>query len=107
MDRKILHKMKKLVDLFKSKGIKVFVYESPKYYKHAKIHKKRYAQIDSICALLGVEFLNLNNDISLTKEALYYQNTLSANQHLTCEGANAVSEVIAKKIKAEYFQTSK
>ena len=98
VDHKALQKVKTIINLCKARGIKVLVYESPMYYKHSIYQKKRYNQLDSICSLLEIPFVNLNDDHSLTRNARYFENTLKQNQHLTSEGADAVSEVIANKI---------
>ena len=98
VDQKALQKVKTIINLCKARGIKVLVYESPMYYKHSIYQKKRYNQLDSICSLLEIPFVNLNDDHSLTRNARYFENTLKQNQHLTSEGADAVSEVIANKI---------
>ena len=82
----------------KARGIEVLIYESPMYYKSVKSSYKRKKQLDSFCERLNIPYLDLNLDVSLTRTPHYFQNTTSINQHLTIDGANAVSKTIANYI---------
>ena len=95
----VLHALqKKLIKEFQSRGIKVLVYESPMYYKHFKPQIQRRKQIDSFCQQLNIPFIDLNLETFLTKKPQYFENTTTKYQHLTSEGADAVSKILANKI---------
>jgi hypothetical protein len=98
VDLKLLPIVEKLIKDCQSKGIKVLIYESPMYYKHFADQKKRNIQLDSFCKQLHIPFVNLNLEPSLTRNPNYFQNTKIDNQHLTSEGGDAVSKVLANKI---------
>lgn len=98
IDQKTLQTVKQIVTLCQERGVKVLLYESPMYYKHAEYQKKRYEQLDSISTLLNIPFVNLNKDTSLTRKSYFFENTLKPNQHLTSSGADEVSKALANKI---------
>ena len=103
VDSTVLPIVKKLIKDCQSKGIKVLIYESPMYYKHFADQKKRNMQLDSFCKQLNVPFVNLNLEPSLTRNPNYFEDTNTQNQHLTAEGGDAVSRVLANKIKQLFF----
>jgi hypothetical protein len=103
VDLTVLPIVKKLIKDCQSKGIKVLIYESPMYYKHFADQKKRNIQLNSFCKQLNIPFVNLNLEPSLTRNPNYFQDTKKENQHLTSEGADAVSKVLANKIKQLFF----
>jgi hypothetical protein len=98
VDLKVLPIVQKLIKDCQSKGIKVLIYESPMYYKHYSYQKKRNIQLDSFCKQLNIPFVNLNLEPSLTRNPNYFQDTKENNQHLTSEGGDIVSKVLANKI---------
>jgi hypothetical protein len=98
VDLKVLPIVKKLIKDCQSKGIKVLIYESPMYYQHFADQKKRNMQLDSFCKQLNIPFVNLNLEPSLTRNPNYFEDTKNINQHLTAEGGDAVSKVLANKI---------
>lgn len=98
IDLTVLSIVKKLIKEFQSRGIKVLVYESPMYYKHFKPQIQRRKQIDSFCQQLNIPFIDLNLETFLTKKPQYFENTTTKYQHLTSEGADAVSKILANKI---------
>ena len=98
VDSSVLPIVKKLIKECQSKGIKVLIYESPMYYKHFKPQIQRRKQINSFCQKLNIPFVDLNLESSLIKNTSYFENTKIENQHLTSEGADAVSKILAKKI---------
>lgn len=98
VDLTVLPIVKKLIKDCQSKGIKVLIYESPMYYKHFADQKKRNMQLASFCKQLNIPFVNLNLEPSLTRNPNYFEDTKTKNQHLTAEGADAVSNVLANKI---------
>jgi hypothetical protein len=98
IDSSVLPIVKKLIKECQSKGIQVLVYESPMYFKHFKPQIQRKKQIDSFCQQLNIPFVDLNLETSLTKKPHYFENTKAENQHLTPEGADAVSKLLANKI---------
>ena len=73
------------------------------YYKHFADQKKRNIQLASFCKQLNIPFVNLNLEPSLTRNPNYFQDTKKENQHLTAEGGDAVSKVLANKIKQLIF----
>ena len=103
VDSTVLPFVKKLIKDCQSKGIKVLLYESPMYYKHFADQKKRNMQLASFCKQLNVPFVNLNLEPSLTRNPNYFEDTKTQNQHLTAEGGDAVSKVLANKIKQLFF----
>ena len=103
VDLTVLPIVKKLIKDCQSKGIKVLIYESPMYYKHFADQKKRNIQLASFCKQLNIPFVNLNLEPSLTRNPNYFQDTKKENQHLTAEGGDAVSKVLANKIKQLIF----
>jgi hypothetical protein len=103
VDLTVLPIVKKLIKDCQSKGIKVLIYESPMYYKHFADQKKRNMQLDSFCKQLNIPFVNLNLEPSLTRNPNYFEDTKTNNQHLTAEGGDAVSKVLANKIKQLIF----
>jgi len=103
VDLTVLPIVKKLIKDCQSKGIKVLLYESPMYYKHFADQKKRNIQLASFCKQLNIPFVNLNLEPSLTRNPNYFQDTKKENQHLTAEGGDAVSKVLANKIKQLIF----
>ena len=98
VDSTVLPIVKKLIKECQSKGIKVLIYESPMYYKHFKPQIQRRKQINSFCQKLNIPFVDLNLESSLIKNTSYFENTKIENQHLTSEGADAVSKILANKI---------
>ena len=98
IDSSVFPIVKKLIKDCQSRGIGVLIYESPMYYKHFKPQIQRRKQIDSFCQQLKVPFVDLNLESSLIKNPHYFENTKTENQHLTPEGADAVSKVLANKI---------
>ena len=98
IDSSVFPIVKKLIKDCQSRGIRVLIYESPMYYKHFKPQIQRRKQIDSFCQQLKVPFVDLNLESSLIKNPHYFENTKTENQHLTPEGADAVSKVLANKI---------
>ena len=98
IDLKVLSIVEKLIRDCQSQGIKVLIYESPMYYKHIADQRKRNIQLDSFSKTLGVPLVNLSLDTTLTRNSNYFENTNTMNQHLTIEGADAVSRVLANKI---------
>jgi hypothetical protein len=98
VDLTVLSIVKKLIKDCQSKGIKVLIYESPMYYKHYSYQKKRNIQLDSFCKQLNIPFVNLNLEPSLTRNPNYFEDTKTNNQHLTAEGGDVVSKVLANKI---------
>ena len=98
VDLAVLPVVEKLIKDCQSKGIKVLIYESPMYYKHFADQKKRNMQLDSFCKKLNIPFVNLNLEPSLTRNPNYFEDTKRTNQHLTSEGGDAVSKVLANKI---------
>jgi hypothetical protein len=103
VDLTVLPIVEKLIKDCQSKGIKVLIYESPMYYKHFAGQKKRNLQLDSFCKKLNIPFVNLNLEPLLTRNPNYFQDTKEKNQHLTSEGGDAVSKVLANKIKKLIF----
>ena len=87
-----------IIKVCKAKGIKVMIYESPMYFRHFKPNKLRQKQLDSFCQRLNTPFINLNLNPSLTRTPAYFENTRGTNQHLTPDGANAVSKALALAI---------
>jgi len=87
-----------IIKICKAKGIKVLLYESPMYFRHFKPQKNRQKQLDSFCQRLNTPFINLNLNPSLTRTPAYFENTRGTNQHLTPDGANAVSKALALAI---------
>jgi hypothetical protein len=98
IDLKVLSIVEKLIRDCQSQDIKVLIYESPMYYKHTADQKKRNLQLDSFSKKLGVPFVNLSLDTTITRNSNYFENTNTMNQHLTIEGADVVSRVLANKI---------
>jgi hypothetical protein len=103
VDLTVLPIVKKLIKDCQSKGIKVLIYESPMYYKHFADQKRRNMQLDSFCKQLNIPFVNLNFEPSLTRNPNYFEDTKTKNQHLTSEGGDAVSKMLANKIKQLIF----
>jgi hypothetical protein len=94
----ILPTVEYIIKECQTRGIKVLIYESPMYYKHFKPQIQRREQIYSFCQQLNIPFVDLNLESSLTRNPNYFENTKSHNQHLTSDGGNAVSKVLADKI---------
>ena len=99
----ILPTVESIIKECQSRGIKVLIYESPMYYKHFKPQIQRRKQIDSFCKKLNIPFVDLSLESSLIKNPNYFENTEEQNQHLTPDGSNAVSNVLANKIKKLFF----
>jgi len=95
---KELQIVESIIKFCKAKGIKVIIYESPMYFKHIKPDKLRQKQLNSFCQRLNTPFINLNLDTSLTRIPRYFENIRTENQHLTSEGADAVSKALALAI---------
>jgi hypothetical protein len=95
---KELQIVESIIKFCKAKGIKVIIYESPMYFKHIKPDKLRQKQLNSFCQRLNTPFINLNLNPSLTRTPAYFQSTRGINQHLTPDGANAVSQALALAI---------
>jgi len=95
---KELQIVESIIKFCKAKGIKVIIYESPMYFKHIKPDKLRQKQLNSFCQRLNTPFINLNLNPSLTRTPAYFQSTKGINQHLTPDGANAVSQALALAI---------
>jgi hypothetical protein len=99
----ILPTVESIIKECQSRGIKVLIYESPMYYKHFKPQIQRRKQIDSFCQKLNIPFVDLSLESSLIKNPNYFQNTEKQNQHLTPDGANAISNILANKMKKLFF----
>ena len=107
VDLTVLPIVKKLIKDCQSKGIKVLIYESPMYYRHFADQKKRNMQLESFCKQLNIPFVNLNLEPSLTRNPNYFEDTKEKSQHLTSEGGDAVSKVLANKIIQLIFSTKR
>jgi hypothetical protein len=98
INAKELQIIESIIKVCKAKGIKVIIYESPMYFKHIKPDKLRQKQLNSFCQRLNTPFINLNLNSSLTRIPRYFENIRTENQHLTSEGADAVSKALALAI---------
>lgn len=79
-------------------NVQLILYESPMYHKHYPPGMHRFTQLDSIFTQMGLPFINLNTIDSLVTNPGYFENTFKQNQHLTPQGADAVSEALAQEV---------
>ncbi len=96
----ILDEVKRFVLECKESGIEVMLYESPWYQKHCMPQINRRSSIEKMAAQCQVLFVDLNQEESLVRDPCFFQATVLENQHLTQEGADTVTVVLAPEIKA-------
>ena len=96
----VLDEVKRFVLECKESGIEVMLYESPWYQKHCMPQINRRSSIEKMAAQCQVLFVDLNQEESLVRDPCFFEATKIDNQHLTQEGADTVTVVLASEIKA-------
>ena len=96
----ILDEVKRFVLECKESGIEVMLYESPWYQKHCMPQINRRSSIEKMAAQCQILFVDLNQEESLVRDPCFFEATKIDNQHLTQEGADTVTVVLASEIKA-------
>ena len=96
----VLDEVKRFVLECKESGIEVMLYRSPWYQKHCMPQINRRSSIEKMAAQCQVLFVDLNQEESLVRDPCFFEATKNNNQHLTQEGADTVTVVLAHEIKA-------
>ena len=96
----ILNEVKRFVLECKESGIEVMLYQSPWYQKHCMPQVNWRSSIEKMAAQCQISFVNLNQEESLVRDPCFFEATVVNNQHLTQEGADTVTVVLASEIKA-------
>ena len=96
----VLDEVERFVLECKESGIEVMLYESPWYQKHCMPQINRRSSIEKMAAQCQVLFVDLNQEESLVRDPCFFEATVKNNQHLTQEGADTVTIILAPEIKA-------